>query len=68
MSNPQPQNELAIEVIGCMVEVLADDDGNIDQKCFDKIFNACIKAVVAGLKVGDQALAILQQALGQVST
>ncbi len=61
------QNQLAIEVIGCMVEVLADDDGNIDQKCFDKIFNACIKAVLVGMKVGDQALAILQQALGQVS-
>ena len=27
-----------------MVEVLADDNGNINQKCFDKIFTACIKA------------------------
>ncbi len=51
------QNQLAIEVIGCMVEVLADDNGNIDQKCFDKIFNSCIKAVLVGMKVGDQALA-----------
>ncbi len=66
MSNEQ--NEVAIQVIGCMVEVLADNDGNIDQKCFDKIFNACIKAFVAGLKVGDQVLVILQQAVGQVST
>mmetsp|Transcript_34654 Transcript_34654/g.72669 ORF Transcript_34654/g.72669 Transcript_34654/m.72669 type:complete len:769 (-) Transcript_34654:316-2622(-) len=60
------QSELAIQVIGCMVEVLADDDGNIDQKCFEKIFIACIKAVIVGMKVGDQALVILQQALGQV--
>jgi hypothetical protein len=64
MSNEQSQ--LAIQVIGCMVEVLADDDGNIDQKCFDKIFTACIKAVIVAMKVGDQALLILQQTLGQV--
>ena len=62
------QSQLAIQVIGCMVEALADDDGNIDQKCFEKIFTACIKAVIVGLKVGDQALAILQQGLGQVGT
>jgi uncharacterized protein (DUF2141 family) len=61
------QNQLAIQVICCMVEVLADDDGNIDQKCFDNIFNSCINAVIVGMKVGDQALAILQQALGQVN-
>ena len=60
------ENQIAIQVIGCMVEVLADDDGNIDQKCFDKIFTACTKAVLVGMRVGDQALAILQQALGQV--
>ncbi len=62
------QNELAIQVIGCMVEVLADDDGNIDQKCFEKIFVACIKAAIVTMKVGDQALVLLQQALGQVGT
>jgi hypothetical protein len=60
------QNELVIQVIGCMVEVLADDDGNINQKCFDKIFTACIKAVIVAMKVGDQALAAMQQALDQV--
>jgi hypothetical protein len=60
------QSQLAIQVIGCMVEALADDDGNIDQKCFEKIFTACIKAVIVGMKVGDQALAVLQQGLGQV--
>jgi hypothetical protein len=60
------QSQLAVQVIGCMVEALADDDGNIDQKCFEKIFTACVKAVLVGLKVGDQALAILQQGLGQV--
>jgi hypothetical protein len=60
------KNQLAIEVIGCMVEVLADDDGNIDQKCFDKIFNSCIKAILVGMKVGDLALAALKRALGQV--
>ncbi len=59
---------LAIQVIGCMVEVLADNDGNINQKSFEKIFKACIKAVIVGMKVGDQALAVLQQALGQVGT
>ncbi len=60
------QNRIAIQVIGCMVEVLTDDDGNINQKSFDKIFTACTKAVLVGMNVGDQALAILQQALGQV--
>jgi hypothetical protein len=60
------QSELAIEVIGCMVEVLADDDGNIDQKCFEKVFTACLKAVVVTMKVGDQALLIMQQVLSQV--
>ncbi len=63
MSNEQSH---AIQVIGCMLEVLADDDGNIDQKCFEKIFIACMKAVIVVMKVGDQALVILQQALGQV--
>ncbi len=62
------QNQVAIHVIGCMVEVLADEDGNIDQKCFEKIFTACIKAVIVGMKVGDQALVLFQQALAPVCT
>ncbi len=49
-----------------MVKALADDEGKIDLKCFEKVFTACIKAVVVGMKVGDQALLVLQQALGQV--
>jgi hypothetical protein len=62
------EKQLAIQVIGCMVEVLADDDGNINQKCFDKIFTACIKAAIVVTNVGDQAFVVLQQALGQVET
>ena len=49
------QNQLAIQVIGCMVEVLAYVDGNIDKKSFDKIFIGCIKAVIVEVKVDDQA-------------
>ena len=59
-------NELAIQVIGCMIEVLADDDGKIDMKGFEKIFNACVKAVLISAKVGDQAAAALKQILSQV--
>jgi hypothetical protein len=62
------EKEIAIQVIGCMVEVLADDDGKIDLKCFEKIFTACIKAVIVGLRVGDQALMVLQQMLSEVGT
>ncbi len=67
MSQPE-ERELAIQVIGCMVEVLADEEGNIDQKCFEKIFNACIKAVIVAAKVGDQALMGMEQSLQAVVT
>jgi hypothetical protein len=62
------ERELAIQVIGCIVEALADEDGNINQSCFEKIFNACIKALIVGAKVGDHALTGMQQALSQVGT
>ncbi len=65
MSSAQ-SSELAIQVIGCMVEILADDEGRIDLKCFEKICNACIKAVIVGMKVSDQALVLLQQVLREV--
>jgi hypothetical protein len=59
-------NEIAIEVIGCLVEVVADDDGRIDLKCFEKIVNACVKSVLVGARVGDQAIALLRSFAGQV--
>jgi hypothetical protein len=58
--------KLAIQVISCMVEILADDEGRIDQKCFEKICAACIKAVIVGFKVGDQALNLMKQVLSVV--
>jgi hypothetical protein len=58
--------ELAIQVIGFMVEALANEDGNIDQKCFEKIFNACMKSAIVGAGVGDHAWMVIQQALIQV--
>ncbi len=59
-------NEIAIEVIGCLVEIVADDDGRIDLKCFEKIVNACVKSVLVGARVGDQAIALLRSFAGQV--
>ena len=46
---------------------LADEEGRIDPKCFEKICNACIKAALVAAKVGDQAVAILKQVLQQVT-
>ncbi len=61
------EREVAIQIIGCMVDALADEKGNIDQRCFEKIFNACIKSVIAGARVGDQALMTMQQATSKVT-
>ena len=58
--------ELGANVIGCLIEVLADDEGRIDPKCFEKICNACIKAVLIAAKVGDSAVTALKQSLVQV--
>ena len=60
-------NEIAIELIRCLVEVVADDDGRIDLKCFEKIFNACVKSVLVGARVGDQAVVLLKSFAGQVA-
>lgn len=60
-------NETAIEVIACLVEVVADDDGRIDLKCFERIFNACVKSLLVGARVGDQAVALLKSIAGQVA-
>ena len=43
--------ELSIELIGCLVEAIADDENRIDQKCFEKIFNSCVKALLITMKV-----------------
>ncbi len=59
-------SELTIQMIGCMVEAFADDDGNIDMKCFEKIFNACVKALLVSFKVGDSAVEALKQVMVQV--
>jgi hypothetical protein len=48
---------------GNMVESLADENEKINLKCFEKICVACIKATILGLKIGDQALMILQRML-----
>jgi hypothetical protein len=60
-------NEIAIKVIGCLIEMLANDEGNIDLKCFEKIFNACVKSLLEGAQVGDQAVALLKSFAGQVA-
>jgi hypothetical protein len=59
-------SDIAIEVIGCLVEVVADDEGRIDLKCFEKIVNACVKSLLVGARVGDQAAALLKSFAGQV--
>jgi hypothetical protein len=61
------ERQLAIQVIGFMVEALADENGNIDQKCFEKVFNACVKSVIISARVGDHALMAMKQALSQVA-
>ena len=61
------EREIAIQVVGCMVEALSDEEGKIDQRCFEKIFNAFIKTAIVGAKVGDLALNIMQQILSQVA-
>jgi hypothetical protein len=47
-------------LIGCLVEIVADDEGRIDLKCFEKIVNACVKSVLVGLRVGDQLVELLK--------
>jgi hypothetical protein len=46
--------------------VVADDEGRIDLKCFEKIVNACVKSLLVGARVGDQAVALLKSFAGQV--
>ena len=47
--------------------MIADDDGRIDLKCFEKIVNACVKSVLIGARVGDQAVALLKSFAGAVA-
>ncbi len=59
-------NEMTMQVIGCLVEALADDDGKIDMKCFEKVCNAGIKAAFESSKIGDQLVGNLREALKEV--
>ena len=45
--------EIAIELVGCLVDVVADDQGNIALKDFEKIFNACVKSVLIAGQVAE---------------
>jgi hypothetical protein len=65
MSNEE-NVELKSQVIGCLIEALADEEGKIDQGSFNKIFNACVKAFLIAAKVPDQAVAIVKLILIQV--
>ncbi len=56
----QGESQVTIELIGCLVEVVADDEGRIDLKCFEKIINACVKSVIIGLRIGDQVAELLK--------
>ena len=58
--------EYLVQITSCLVEALADEDGRIDLKCFEKICNAFIKAVLVAGKVGDQAVIALKQVFQQV--
>jgi hypothetical protein len=60
------QIELIVQITGCLVEALADDEGRIDMKCFEKICNALIKAGFIAGRVGDLAVNTLKQILQQV--
>ena len=59
-------NDTTMQVIGCLVEALADDDGKIDIKCFEKVCNAGIKAAFVSYKVGDEVIGKLKEALCEV--
>jgi hypothetical protein len=65
MSNEE-NVELKSQVIGCLIEAFADEEGKIDQKGFNKIFNACVKAFLIAKKVPDEAVALVKLILVQV--
>ena len=65
MSNEE-NVELKSQVIGCLIEAFADEEGKIDQKGFNKIFNACVKAFLIAKKVPDEAAALVKQILVKV--
>ncbi len=52
--------QIAIELIGFLVETVADDEGKVDLKCFKKIVNACVKSLLVSAEVGDQAVELLK--------
>jgi hypothetical protein len=58
--------ESTIQITAALVEALADDEGQIDIKCFEKICNAFIKASFIAGNVGDHAADALKQILQQV--
>jgi hypothetical protein len=60
------QIELTNQIIGCLIDALADDEGRIDMKCFEKICNALIKAGFVAGKVGDLAVNALKDIFRQV--
>ena len=63
---PSEDSAVAIQLLGCMVDALADETGKIDPQCFEKICNACVRAVLISMKVGDKAAVILKRILQQV--
>ena len=65
MSNEE-NVELKSQVIGCLIEAFADEEGKIDQKGFNTIFNACVKAFLIAKKVPDEAVALVKLILVQV--
>jgi hypothetical protein len=66
MSYMSEQIELTVQLTGSLVEALADDEGRIDMKCFEKICNALIKALFIVGKVGDHAVQALKEISRQV--
>ena len=60
------QADLSVEVIGCLVEAIADDEDRIDQKCFEKICNAFVKALLITMKVDVKIRDFLKDAALQV--
>ena len=60
------QAELGIQLIGSLVEVIADDECRIDMKCFEKICNAFVKEVIVALKVDVKIKEIFKEAASQV--
>jgi hypothetical protein len=62
MSSP----EIAIEVVGCLIEIVCDEQGNISPKDFDKIFNACLKSILIAGQVADKAVDAFRALAAQV--